>query len=192
MLKQNFIIEYLRILLFTLFIISLIVAFTWIIVLENYFGNCCFVSLLFNPSDPAIIIAILGILLATQITAFGVLVIAITIFVSVLVLIPTRQESDRQEGYDRNYRSNYLYQIKYIWKKLIVDVLFPAIAKTTIPSLLLLLLALYLQQAPPVIMWLLILGSLVAVSIVEILHSTRSTYNIIISEKLFLGDTDND
>lgn len=147
------------------------------------------VSLLFNASDPALVIAILGILLATQITAFGVLVIAITIFVSVLVLIPTRQGSDRQESSNRNYQPNYLYQITYIWDKLIIGVLLPSIAKTTIPSFILLLLALYLQQAPPVIMWLYILGILVAVSIWEILHSTRSTYYII-SETLYRIDTD--
>ena len=174
MLKRILTSECLRMMLLILFISSLTVAITMILIFEYCFGNCCLGYLLFNPTDPAIIIAILGILLATQITAFGVLVITITIFVSVLVLIPTRQE-----GSNRGYQPDYLYQINRVWKKLIVGVLLPAIAKTTVPSLLLLLLALYLQHAPPIIMWLLILGSLVALSICEILHSIRSTYRII-------------
>ena len=188
MLKRILTSECLRMMLLILFISSLTVAITMILIFEYCFGNCCLGYLLFNPTDPAIIIAILGILLATQITAFGVLVIVITIFVSVLVQIPTRTEGDRHEDSNRNNQPNYLCQIKYIRDKLIVCVLLPSIAKTTIPSLLLLLLALYLQQAPPVIMWLFILGILVAVSIREILYSTCSTYRII-SKKLFLGDT---
>ncbi|MBQ9831180.1 MAG: hypothetical protein IJO35_01890 [Methanocorpusculum sp.] len=188
MLKRILTSDCLSMMIFILFSINLTLAFTLILVNEYCFGNCCFVSLLFNAADPALVIAILGILLATQITAFGVLVIVITIFVSVLVQIPTRTEGDRHEDSNRNNQPNYLCQIKYIWDKLIVCVLLPSVAKTTIPSLLLLLLALYLQQAPPVIMWLFILGILVAVSIREILYSTCSTYRII-SETLFLGDT---
>ena len=189
MLKRILTTDCLSIMLLILFSINLTVAFTMILVNECCFGNSCMGSLLFNASDPALVIAILGILLATQITAFGVLVIAITIFVSVLVQIPTRPESDRHEDSNRNNRPESLYQIKCIWELLIVRVLLPSIAKTTIPSLILLLIALYLQQAPPVIMWLFILGILVAVSIREILYSTCSTYRII-SEKLFLVDTD--
>lgn len=154
----------------TLFIAGFIGAITLIIILENHFGDGYLLSLLFNASDPALIIAILGILLATQVAAFGVLLLVITIFISTLILIRPRQEG-----------GSITYRINNILNLLIIGVLLPSIAKTTIPSLLLLLLALYLQQAPPIIMWLLILGVLVAVSIHEILQSTHSTYHIIMS-----------
>ena len=123
----------------------------------------CFIDLLFVASEPALIIAILGIIAATEVTAYTILFLIVNVSSSVQVKA-----------------GNEVYSSTSLTKSLTKVILLPSTAKITVIGLFLLIVALYSQDALPNIVWLIVLGLLVVFTIYEIWVSSKSVYYILI------------
>ena len=130
---------------------------------ENRDKDIIFIDLLFEASEPALIIAILGIIAATEVTAYTILFLIVSVSSSVMVKL-----------------GREIYSSTSLSKSLTKIIIIPSTAKITIIALLLLLVALYSQEALPNIVWLIILGLLILFTIHEIWNSTNSVYYILI------------
>ena len=122
-----------------------------------------FIDLLFTASEPALIIAILGIIAATEVTAYTILFLIVNVSSSVQVKA-----------------GNEVYSSTSLTKSLTKVILLPSTAKITVIALFLLIVALYSQDALPNIVWLIVLGLLVVFTIYEIWVSSKSVYYILI------------
>lgn len=122
-----------------------------------------FIDLLFTASEPALIIAILGIIAATEVTAYTILFLIVNVSSSVQV----------KAGKE-------VYSSTSLTKSLTKVILLPSTAKITVIALVLLIVALYSQDTLPNIFWLIILGLLVVFTIYEIWVSSNAVYYILI------------
>ena len=123
----------------------------------------CFIDLLFVASEPALIIAILGIIAATEVTAYTILFLIVNVSSSVQVKA-----------------GNEVYSSTSLTKSLTKVILLPSTAKITVIALVLLIVALYSQDTLPNIVWLIVLGLLVIFTIYEIWISSNAVYYILI------------